>query len=346
MKVAYFGSGAHSVDLKRHILFAEVRGYETVSSLSNCNNFSKLDPISLLISDSCDFKTLFNIFFWQMQGRFSKIDFIDLELFNLSFKAWREELNFMILNAKPLSNWKSILYFCFVMPIRIVLTRIVLNVGIGEVIVPSKLRIDFLKSVLPKHIAFTLLRNKPILSELNLDKPVDFEHLIEHAQAIIENGRFLFIGGRINVESDFYRICSYANQKKLKIIAATSQEEMLRRSISEFPDLILSLGRISNTLVMYISSKCLAGICIYHNFTSNQRLSASSKFFEFMLMNKPIIASDNLGMRGEIQPKIQHLVISIDNLSKDLTIQREEIKLNKEYDFEYELEKFQGQEEY
>jgi len=342
MKVAYFGSGAHYVDLKRHILFAEAGGYKTVSSLSKSNNFSKLDPISLLISDSCDFRTLFNIVLWQMRGRFSKIDFIVLELFNLSFKAWREELGFMIY-SKPLSNWKSILYFSIVIPIRIILIRIVLNVGIREVIVPSKLRIDFLKLVLPKHISYTLLRNKPILSELNLDKPVDFENLIEQAQAIIENGRFLFIGGRINVEADFYRICNYAHQKDLKIIAATGQEEMLRRSMSEFPDLILNLGRISNTLVMYISSKCLAGICLYHNFTSNQNLSASSKFFEFMLMNKPIIASDNLGMRGEIHPKIQHLVISIEELSEDLNIKHKERELNKEYGFEYELENYKIQ---
>ncbi len=60
-------------------------------------------------------------------------------------------------------------------------------------------------------------------------------------------------------------------------------------------------------------------------------------------MNKPIIASDNLGLRAEIHPKIQHLVISIEKLSEDLSINHDVRKLNKEYGFEYELENLKGQ---
>lgn len=337
MRIAYFGAGSHAVDLQRHLLIAKACGYDISSNLFFEINSAQNYSVKLMFADSCDFVTLFKLCIFQMNTHFSQISFIALELFNLSYKAWFEELRFLIKETKSISNIKSILYFALIIPIRILLVRIILSKGEREIIVPSELRIIFLKSILSKNIVYTLIRNKPILSLCNFEKPEEFNQLSKQVKALIEDCNYLFIAGRINVEEEFYKICEYAYQANLKIIAATSQLEMMKRSINQFPGLIFSLGTLNNSMVMYISSRCLAGICLYNNFTSNQRLSASSKLFEFLLLNRPIISSNNLGMSGEFKSEFIHLIIPIEKLRQGIRINTEVIKLNKEFCFEYEL---------
>jgi hypothetical protein len=337
MKIAFFSAKAHPIDLKRHILLAKACGYEICEDLFIKLMQKKNKRFDLMLADSCGIKTLFKVCIWDLRGHFSKVSFIALELFNFSFRAWFYELIFVVKSAKTVSNLSAIIYFAAITPIRIFLIRIMLLKKNRQLIVPSELRIDFLKNILPKSINYLLIRNKPILSELNFNIPKDFFKLDRQAKATIKDGYFLFIAGRINVEEQFYNICKYADESGLKIIVATGQVELLNRSIQHFPKLIFNLGNISNSLAMYISTRCLAGVCLYHNFTINQRLSASSKFFEFMIMNKPVITSDNPGVKGEVNPVIQHLIISAENLDVNIKINREELKLNKEFSFENEI---------
>jgi hypothetical protein len=337
MRKAYFGGGPHPVDLKRHLLLAKDWSYDICSNLFVEIDSTQNSNIELLLADSCDLKTLFKLFIFEINSHFSKISFIALELFNLSFKAWFEELIFLIKETKSTSNLKSILYFALVIPIRILLVRVILSKGDREIIVPSELRINFLKSILSKNIVYILIRNKPILSDWNFKKYEEFNQLSIQAKDLIENGNFLFIAGRINAEEEFHQICKYAYYANLKIIAATSQFERMKKSIDQFPELILSLGTLSNSMVMYISSKCLAGICLYNNYTINQRLSASSKFFEFLLLNRPIISCDNIGMKREFKSEFIHLIIPLDKLNEGFRIKPEVIKLNKKFCYEYEL---------
>lgn len=275
MKYAFFGRDTHHVDLQRHLMLAKALGYEVISDLSALDHES---GAKLLFTDSCDTKTLLKIKRAQKDGKISKISVIILELFNVDFQAWREELTFL-LQSEARANWKAILYFLFIVPLKIRFIQEVLSLGSTEAIIPSKLRVNFLKPRLSQNIVYSVLRNMPILNHFQIKVPIDFEAQSEQVKEIVSGGNFIFIGGRINVETEFFTVCAFASQNKLKVLAATGQLDMMQRSVSQFPGLIISLGKISNELVMYLSSQCLAGLCLYHDATSNQRLSASSKFF-------------------------------------------------------------------
>ncbi|SKB93518.1 hypothetical protein [Daejeonella lutea] len=336
MRYAFFGRDTHHVDLQRHLLLANALGHEVISDLSVLDHAS---AAKLLFSDSCDTKTLLKIKRAQQNGKISKVSVIILELFNVDFQAWREELTFL-LKSEARSNWKAILYFLLVVPLKIRLIQGILSFGSTEAIIPSQLRVNYLKTRLSQNIVYTVLRNKPILKQFQVKVPIDFESQTEQVKEIVAGGNFIFIGGRINVETEFFTVCAFASQNNLKVLAATGQFDMMQRSVIKFPGLIISLGKISNEFVMYLSSRCLAGLCLYHNATSNQRLSASSKFFEFMLINKTIIASDNPGMLAEVQHSTEPLVIPINKLTEGMKIERTEALINEEYSFENEIEDY------
>jgi hypothetical protein len=335
--IAYFASYTHPVDLQRHLILAKATGFDVVSSLSS-NQINELcSPVNLMTTGGCELIKLIQIKWWLVKGRISKISVILLELYHVSFKAWREELRFLLGSGNFHINGKSIIYFTFFMPIRIMVLRLILNYHTSEVIASSNLRIIFLKMSLHKNVPCFLLRNMPVLSMLNLTMPNEFDKLPEEVKRVVKGGRYFFVGGRINMEEEFLHICSYASTNGISIIVATGQEEMLGRAMAKFPALVISIGLISNDLVMFLSARCLAGICLYHNFTSNQELSASSKFFEFMLMGKPLIASDNLGIQAEIDSKIRHLIVFMRDLDTGVTIPCVNVTLNAAYSFENEV---------
>lgn len=336
MKIAYFSSLTHSVDLRRHQLLAQTWGYKQSSDLFFDLSLIKNGKIELLLADSIDLRTLFRLCLC-INLRKIRITFIALELFNFSFRALFQEVAYLISKANSKSGLNSILYFILVGPIRIFLLRSILFSGERHIIVPSALRIAYLKSILSTKIKFTLIRNKPVLSDLSFDKPNAYYMLPIQVKTVVERGDFLFIAGRLNDEIRFNQVCYYAKQMGLKVLTATTQNDLCLRSSQRFPGVLMNIGIVHNSLVIYLTSKCLAGICLYNNRTVNQRLSASSKFFEFMLMNKPVITTKNPGIEGEITSGMESFVIFIEQFCVQDCIPRTAFKLNEEFSFEREL---------
>ncbi len=70
-----------------------------------------------------------------------------------------------------------------------------------------------------------------------------------------------------------------------------------------FPENILFIGIVDHNVILNLVYNCSAGIVLYNNETINQKLSASSKLFEFLYFNKHIIVSNNQGVISELNPE-------------------------------------------
>ena len=338
MKLAFFDKNTHLVDFQRHKLFADKHGFNILSKLNILSLFFCKDKINILISDCCQLTSLFKIYFLKINGRINNIHIFSLELFNLCYIALIDEIQVVLINIYKKNNIKYLIYLIFIVPIRITLLRLIIIRSSSSLFVPSKARISFLKKKINGNVNFFLLRNKPLKYNLsNLESPslgIFNQNIID----IIHSGKFLFIAGRLNNKIDLLKIASFAKMESLVILVATNDKIILDDSISEFPNQIIDIGYLNNDLIMYISSKCLAGICLYNDKTINQRLSASSKLFEFLLINKPVIVSNNTGINDEINNAAKHLVITIDKLEHIVQLTQNFNTINEEFSFEYELD--------
>ena len=107
--------------------------------------------------------------------------------------------------------------------------------------------------------------------------------------------------GAVNNIEDLGIVCRCCIKHNIKIVLATASNPEIDDIVRRFPTLVTNIGERAHPDILYLIQKSIGGIVLYRNDSINQRLSASSKLFEFLFFNKPVIVSDNEGVISELQ---------------------------------------------
>jgi len=169
-----------------------------------------------------------------------------------------------------------------------------------KLFLPSLLRKDYYLSNSINKSTVIVLRNLPMANELNFTKINFSEIFSSDVSDVIYSGNYLLLAGNINAYEDVIIISEYAKQKGIKLIIASNDKLTVSKLINLFPKNILFIGIVDHNIILNLVYNCSAGIILYNNETVNQKLSASSKLFEFLYFNKSVIVSNNQGVISEL----------------------------------------------
>jgi hypothetical protein len=337
MKIAYFGINPHPVNLERQLVFARHFGFEVIEEF-NINKLPTQGNIYILITDHCELPVLKSLRKWSKRKKNVRFIVWTLELYSLSYKSRVNEY-LSRYNNKIRRNWVKALIREWIP--KIYLFRSIISGNKNIVIASSRLRVEYLKNKFNKHISFFVIRNKPTFALPDTGQKISMNDLTPEIKKLITSKKFLFSPGSINNFEDFKKVCQFAYVRNLKIIVATKEDKQLTDIHTQFPQLIYNLGNVSNGVVQSLVKICTAGVCLYRNNSENQKLSASSKLFEFLLFNKSVIVSNNDGVIDELSEYPDNLAIFVDRL-ECTSIPETKLNINKEYLFQNELESLNG----
>ena len=325
-----------SSDKKRQLIIANKINSELFSKL-RIVEFNKRKFENIFITDKINFITLIKIFFINKK----KIISYNLELNSLSYQALSEYFINDIRSSKSIKYIINVFKLYIFDLIKIFFLR--LNFFFTDTIcfVPSEHRIFFLKEKLKINCRFICIKNLPVESDLYYKK-VDLNIVFsKNIIEIINDKNFFFINGNINNYDDFVKILKYCNKKNICVLVSTNQNSYLNKIDNTLKKNIVNIGYLNDKFLMYyIISKCLAGLCLYDNKNINQIYSSSTKFYDFLIYNKPIIYSNNFGIKKEVEFASQYLIdynkfCNVDDLNESYNISnKDNFLINKRLIFE------------
>jgi hypothetical protein len=304
-KIAYLGKGAHTVNLNRYLLFMKTYDFKESKNIKFLYNKKTI----ILITDNCDLFSQLKIIINSLFYKQSIIIYWNLEIYLISFKFYFEELlSIPQISKKILSTLKFIIFW---MP-KIFLNKVIISRSNSILILSSEERKKIIlhkNKIHPDNVY--VLRNKPV--QINYESYLNDITLKKFSNFI--STRYFFLPGSINNIEDFNIIVNYSIENDYNIILATSDNNIIDKIIHKNKN-VINIGIVPNYLIQYLISKCTAGICLYRNNTSNQKLSASSKLFEFLYFNKPLIVSRNTGVLSELKNIYYENFSLVDNLKE------------------------------
>ena len=323
-KIAYLGKGAHPVNLNRYLLFMESYHFKESKNIKFLYNNNTI----ILITDNCDLLNQLKILINSIINKQSLIIYWNLEIYLISFKFYFEEI--LSLSSIPKKILSSLKFLFFWVP-KILLNKIIISRTNSILILSSEERKKiFLNKYNKPSDNVYVLRNKPV--QINFE-PYFNDIILKDFSSFITT-KYLFLPGSINNLVDFNIIINYSIERDYNIILATSPNNNLNKIIMNNKN-IINIGSVPNYLIQYLISKSTAGICLYRNNTTNQNLSASSKLFEFLYFNKPVIVSRNTGVLSELNNINYENFLIVDNLKEipivtNFSLYNEDMLFNKE----------------
>jgi hypothetical protein len=287
-KIAYLGKGAHPVNLNRYQLFIDFYNFKETQNIKLLYKHKTI----IFYTDNCNLFNHLKILLNSLYSKNSIIIYWNLEIYLLSYKYYLEEILSIPSVTKKIKS--SLKFFIFWVP-KIFINKIILSRFNTILILSSEERKKIFLNIYNQNSLY-VLRNKPV--SINFEPYLNLIKLKEISNLISK--RFLFLPGSINNFEDFNIIINFSKKYNLDIILATTQINTLENILLKNKN-IKNIGSVPNYLIQFLISKCIAGICLYRNNTTNQKLSASSKLFEFLYFNKLVIVSRNIGVLSELK---------------------------------------------
>jgi len=308
LKVAYFPEKMHSINRQRHCMLAIRRDFKIADDKYIFANIKEIHD--LLISDDIEINILFKLVYSTFKSRKFNVEIIFLELYTINIQSILNEvltrMSFTPINYIP--NIK-LLYNATKWALKYSLFTILLKRLTSTLYLPSYPRILFLQSKVANTHQFKLLRNLPILSLWNQKVS---ENVYQHLRFITRESYF-YLPGSINNYGDLLKVCKYAVKNSIKVVVTTKEKEV-KKKCKHFPDCLMITEELTYNEIKYLVMNSKAGIITYSQRNINQNLEASSKLFEFLVLNKPVIASRVLGMEYDKNHNIEKKIFFVDTL--------------------------------
>ncbi|MGL4740732.1 MAG: glycosyltransferase family 4 protein [Sarcina sp.] len=171
-----------------------------------------------------------------------------------------------------------------------------------------------------------VIHNSPKYEQLSsIERKVENEKIKLVYIGILSNDRFL------------EEICKFVIEQKnyeLHIGGFGCLEDKIKK-FSEDNNNIIFYGKVMYKRVLEIESRCDILLAIYNPSIRNHRYSAPNKFYEALMLGKPIIMAKNTGMDDIIQKYnigycIDYNQKSLKKALKDILVEKEEWKMKKE----------------
>lgn len=128
-----------------------------------------------------------------------------------------------------------------------------------------------------------------------------------------KSGNFIFIGGSINNEDDFKKLCIFCKNSKIKIIITSQKHKS--NTIKKFSKIIDDKGYLNSGKISHYIKYSLACACFYNDDTCNQKYAASIKLHEYMFFSKKIIISNNPGLKYDLKKNSYKNYLKISQLN-------------------------------
>ena len=300
MKYGYLSKKSHFLEKLRNSFIMKTHGYSIISKISILE-IIKVKPRFFYIDDHISFIELIKIAFTTHFKFIDKVVLRCSELYTIDYQAYNTEVD------NYLSILKSLNRIIFIN--KIWASRIYLKIWLFRLIINNKNTILFLPSILRKEYfdlrsnfknSTIVLRNLPMMNELNFSEINFSEKFNSRISEVLNSKNFFLLAGNINSFEDLVVISQYSNNINIPIVIASNDTISVSKLINLFPNNIYFIGTVDHNVILNLVSNCNSGIILYNNYTVNQRLSASSKLFEFLFFNKPVIVSDNQGVINEL----------------------------------------------
>jgi hypothetical protein len=302
-KCAYFSLSTHPVNYSRFQKLAQHKGYKNI-----CNNilyFDEILPSSILISDGALLSDKHKILKHILKRKIKAVEFISLEVYSLDYRAMvQENIANIILPVENLHSIKGLFinfynvgkmgYSSLRALYNITITRVILNLTKSTVFVSSDLRRDYLKNKINSKISIKIMKNLPLEDDWKRVKNDKFSGF----HNTLSQKKYLFLPGNVNNIKDFVKVCKFAELNNLDVVVS-SHLKLPTQIVMKFGSSIIETGPLTHEYIVSLSYDCFAGVVLYKNNTVNQKISASSKFLEFIYINKPVIVSRNKGVLHE-----------------------------------------------
>jgi len=264
------------------------------------NNINLSEGIKIYFNDNIQGFDLLKLLYLFIKFETIHLHMYSLETYSLSLRAYlseifnpnkinRLDLKSYVINPKAIAD--------------ILLRKIILNHQRSTLSVPSELRRKFIN-----HSKAIIHRNLPtkqwVYQDLSNEIPSKLKGI----------GNYILLVGRLNCKNSLITINNWAIRKGYKIILCGDHD------ISG--DNYINLGKVSSATANQLIRRSKAGIVLYSSDTINQKLSASSKLYEFLAYNIPVIHNLNTGLEKEIEVMNldRELLINSDLLCKMQTI--------------------------
>ncbi len=331
MKAAFFGSDNLSANHDRYSLLARHLGYGMPQRFS----VEKIkDGIieAILLNETVRTKHLLMIFANRLRSiKKLQIEFVALELYSVSYTAALQEFKHQAKGRNFLRPFLECLKQC----VKVLTIRSLLRRWGRRLIVPSEQRALFLEDETKSDLKIEVVRNLPVLSTFD-------QRDLRVATPAVQGDyatKTLFLAGRINNVDDLRLVCEYANKYGYKLDVASGDEKLALAFQDAYPKVIRFLGLLTHKEILVRMRSCLAGIVLYSDYTINQRLSASSKLFEFLVFSRPVIVSKNQGVEEELKKVPLLEVVLVNELDRIGPLRYREPKLEESLSFDRELNK-------
>jgi hypothetical protein len=301
---------SHRSNLERIFSFSKTN--RIVNSLKNVYK----QNITVYSDDTIGFKKLSELFYFLIiKKKIDKLFFFSLETYSISYRAYVSEI-FFLKKSNPISlktfviNPKPFL--------EIFLRKIIISKPQTKLILSNELRKKYVK----RDYAM-ILRNLPTTNWIECEC---------NSNSIKISKPYILLPGRINNFKALKKINSWAISNNYKIVLCGIHKFNIKN--------IICLGQKTREEIKFLIKNSCAGIVIYSNSTVNQRFSASSKLYEFLVYNIPVIHNENLGLENEIsQMKLnKKFLINLKNLQEKKALPKFNQKLNNNLVFEKKYE--------
>jgi hypothetical protein len=337
LKIGYVLRRNRELDSRRSKMFLDMNGFNIVDRFSFVS-ILRNRPTHYFIQDNISFIELFLIIFLLKFHCIGSIVLRAIEMYSIDFKSLSSEISYSFGKNSNKSRhirilgriWSSRLY------IKVYLFQLILHAKKTVLVLPSELRKEYFKNFIffERTIVF---RNIPLREDYCLSHPNLSKIFDNNISSIIESNQFYLLGGNINSKTDLFYIAEHFKKYNKKILIAGNNGQLATECQRIFKDVVYYLGELDYKLLMFIISKSMGGIVLYNNSTVNQRLSASSKLFEYMYFCKPVIVSDNLGVINELRNEnYPYSVISNDQLIDVVFYKKENLDCER-FTLEFEL---------
>jgi hypothetical protein len=330
MKFGYLSKKSHYLEKLRNSYIMNAYGYSLMPKIS-ITEIIIVKPRFFYIDDHISFIELVKIL---LSFYFKFIDKVVLrcsELYTIDYHAYSTEVDNYLLTLKDQNKntiinkiWSIRVYF------KIWIFRLILNNKNTILFLPSVLRKEYFDLRSNFKNTTIVLRNLPMADELNFTKISFSESFDSKTSDILNSKNFFLLAGRINSFEDLVIISEYSNKNNTPIVIASDDTTSVINLKKIFPNNILFIGMVDHNVILNLVYNCSAGIILYNNQTVNQRLSASSKLFEFLYFNKPVIVSDNQGVIYELNAESypHRILINKDLLYNDFLFTADNAKFH------------------
>lgn len=315
MKYGYLSKKSHHLEKLRNSYIMKTYEYTILSKISFLK-IIKLKPSFFYIDDHISFIELFKITLIYCLNIIDNVVIRCSELYTIDYHAYNTEVdsNLLILKSQNKNTLINKIWSIRIYP-KIWMFRLILKNKKTKLFLPSTLRKEYYLSHSNCSNTIVVLRNLPMMNELNFTKISFSETFNPKISDILCSKNYFLLAGNINSFEDLVITSEYSRKTNTPIVIASNDTISVSKLQKMFPNNILFIGMVEHNIILNLASNCSAGIILYNNNTVNQKLSASSKLFEFLYFNKPVIVSNNQGVISELNAEsYPHKIIINKNL--------------------------------